>query len=401
MTRGKGLIWALALALAVGAGAWTYQRLVADAAAPAGAVSGAAGGAGSGTADARAAPPILDFAETDLATVAPGRFGRTIPLTGTLRPVNQTLVRAKVAGELREVLVREGMPVRRGQPVARIDASELELRVRERDAQLKSLAAQVEQANRTLENTRALHERNFVSQSALDIARSNWEVAVANREAAAAQLALARRSQADATIAAPIDGTVAERFAQPGEKVAVDARILSIVDLSRMEIEAPVPAAEVGSVRVGQAVELAVEGVAAPQLGRVVRIAPTTQPGTRSVPVYIALDNRDPAIRAGLFAQGRLEVGSRDDVLAVPSSAIRDANGRTFVYAIVDGRLVERDVVVGQRSDTAPNAAGGIGAVEIRDGLAPGDRIVATNLGILRAGSGVRVVSPAAAQAKH
>jgi membrane fusion protein, multidrug efflux system len=179
--------------------------------------------------------------------------------------------------------------------------------------------------------------------------------------------------------------------------LAVDARVLSIIDLSAMEIEAPVPAAEIGAIRVGQPVELTIEGIDRPQVGRIARIAPATQTGTRSIPVYIALDNRDPSVRAGLFAQGRLAVERRDGVIVIPTSAVRDTSGRTFVYAVVDGRLLERDVRLGLRDDSVRNAAGGTGLVEVLDGLAVGDRIVGANLGALRLGSMVRIVpSPAA-----
>jgi RND family efflux transporter MFP subunit len=341
--------------------------------------------AGKAPAPAAAEQPI-EFAAGDVVIVAAVTIHRTVPLTGTLKPVEQTVVKAKVPGELRAVAAREGTAVRRGQAVARVEPLEYEVRVRERDAQLKAATSQVDQAKRTLDNTRQLKERNFVSQSALDQAQSGWEVAVGNRDAAAAQLALARKALADTVLVAPIDGIVAERFAQPGEKLPVDGRVMSIVDLSRMEIEAPVPAAEIGAVRVGQPVELRIEGVARPQVGQIVRIAPSTQAGTRSVPVYIALDNRDPSVRAGLFAQGDLKVQTRDGVLAVPQSAIRDAGGRTFVYAIVDGRLAERDVKLGLR-DASPGGA----RVEVLEGLAAGDRIVASNLGALRIGAPVRI----------
>lgn len=373
MKRSTLVAGVLAVALAAGGGWWVRQRAAAQPAVPAAAVEPAA--------------TVLEFAAADMFTVAPVRLSRTVPLTGTLRPVNQTIVKTKVAGELRELAVREGMTVKRGQVLGRIDATEYEVRVRERDAQLKAVDSQVDQARRTLDNTRQLQERNFVSQSALDQARSGFDVAVGNRDAVSAQLALARKSLADAALVAPIDGIVAERFAQPGEKLPIDGRVLSIVDLSRMEIEAPVPAAEVGTVRIGQPVDLRVEGVAARQRGHVVRIAPSTQAGTRSVPIYIALDSRDPSVRAGLFAQGSLEVEGRDGVLAVPLSAIRDAGARLFVYAVVEGRLVERDVRIGLRDESG----GGPGRIEIVSGLAAGERIVATNLGTLRPGATVRI----------
>ena len=362
----------LVVVIALGAGGWWWRQRVATPP------------ASTATAPAPAESP-LEFATTDLVTVAPISLARTVPLTGTLRPVDQTVVKAKVAGELREVAAREGMSVRRGQVVARLDPTEYEVRLRERDAQLKSANAQLDWAKRTLENTRQLQARNFVSQSALDQSQSSWEAAVGNRDAAAAQLALARKALGDTVLVAPIDGIVAERFAQAGEKLPVDGRVMSIVDLSRMEIEAPVPATEVGAVQVGQTVTLRIEGVSRPQVGRIVRIAPSTQAGTRSVPVYIALDNRDPAVRAGLFAQGSLSVEQRDGVLAIPASAVRDAGGRTFVYLVLDGRIAEREVKLGLRDESGETPR-----IEVRSGLAAGDRVVAANLGALRLGAPVR-----------
>ena len=377
------LITVLVVAGALAAGGWLMRSRAPTPAAP-----------GAAAASAAPADAPIEFAANDIVAVAPSSIARTLPLTGTLRPVEQTVVKAKVPGEIRELRVREGMTVKRGQVIGRIDPIEFEVRVRERDAQLKSADSQVAQARRTVETTRQLKERNFVSQSALDQAQSTLDVAIGNRDAAAAQLALARKSVSDAELVAPIDGIVAERFAQPGEKLPVDGRVMSIVDLSRMEIEAPVPAAEVGAVRTGQEVVLKIEGVAQPQVGRIVRIAPATLAGTRSVPVWIALDNRDPAVRAGLFAQGRLTVESRADVLTVPLSAVRDAGGRSFVYAIAQDRLVEREVRLGLRDDT-----GGVARVEVLSGLAPGERIVAANLGTLRVGAPVRIAAARAADA--
>lgn len=339
---------------------------------------------------APAAPAAaLEFAATDILTVTPGPLARSVPITGSLRPVNQTVVKAKVAGELRELQVREGDAVRQGQVLGRIDLVEYQTRLAERQAQLVAAESQVSQAKRTLDNTTALKDRNFVSQSALDAARSGWEVAVGNRDATVAQLNLARKAMGDTMLVAPISGVVAERFAQPGEKLPIDGRVLSIVDLSRMEIEAPVPAAEIGAVRIGQTITLQVEGVAQAQTGKIVRIAPATQAGTRSVPIYIAMENRDPSVRAGLFAQGRLAVDQREGVITVPAAAIRDAGARTFVYAIVADTLVEREVQTGLRDDSR----GAGDRVEILKGVSAGDRIIATNLGRLRVDSPVRIVA--------
>ena len=386
MSRGPGAALLLSvLALGLAAGWWAGRRE--------GGEPAAAPDAPAAEVQAEAGPPELEFSASDLLTLATGPVARTIPLTGTLRPSNQTLVRAKVSGELVEVEVREGMAVRAGQRIARIDPTEFEARVREREAQRRSAEAQVEQARRTRDNNRALLDKGFISQNAFDNAESGFQVAVANRDAALAQLAQARKALADTAVLAPMGGVVAERFAQVGEKVSPDSRIVSIVDLSRMEIEAPVPASEIGSVRIGQPVSLRIEGIDAPQTGEIVRINPATAAGTRSVPVYIGLDNRDPRIRAGLFAQGALAVEQREGVIAVPAAAVRDAAGRSFVYRVVDGVLEERTVTPGLRDPAARAANGSTGVVEILDGLAVGDTIVGVNLGPLRPGSRVKVVA--------
>ncbi len=385
----RNLLIALALIVSIGGGAW---YTVARKAAPGGTSATIAPRTGAGTA-APASPSggPLEFAASDLLVLTPGTISRSIPITGTLRPSQQTLVRAKVAGELRDMPVREGMSVKAGQLLARIDPTEFDWRVKEREAQLRSAQAQVEQAARTLANNQQLFDKGFISQSALDNARSGSDVAAGTRDAAIAQLTMARKALADTAVLAPLSGVVAERFAQQGEKVSPDNRILSIVDLSRMEIEAPVPASEIGGVTLGQAITLQVEGVAAPQTGHIVRISPSTSAGTRSIPVYISLDNRSASLRAGLFAQGALMLEARSNVVLVPGAAVREAAGRTFVYVIEGDRLVEKAIVTGLRDDAARAANGGTGIVEVSQGLKAGERIVALNLGTLREGSAVRV----------
>jgi RND family efflux transporter MFP subunit len=391
------LITVLASALAAAAW-WQFGRAPKPAAPPSatGAADATAPGAGAGappgrpaSADAAPAAP-LEFAAADLLTIAQGSITRSIPITGSLRAVRQGLVRAKAAGELRELLVREGESVSAGQTIARVDPTEFESRVKEREAQLRSAQAQLEQAESTLARNRQLIDRGFISPSALDNASSALDAAAGARDAAQAQLAVARKALADTAVLAPMAGVVAERFVQPGEKVSPDVRILSLIDLGQLEIEAPVPAGELGAVRIGQTVSLQVEGVSGEQSGRILRIGPATTTGTRSVPVYIGIENRGERLRVGLFAQGSLALETRQGVVTVPLSAVRERAGRSFVYALVEGKLVEKDIVPGLRDESARDARGGAGLVEVRSGLATGDRIVAVNLGTLRAGSPVR-----------
>ena len=188
-----------------------------------------------------------------------------------------------------------------------------------------------------------------------------------------------------------MSGLVSQRYVQPGEKVSPDNRILSIVDLSRLEVEAQVPAGEAGSLRTGQRVTMRVEGISEAFGGRVLRINPATQAGTRAIAVYIGLDRGDERLRAGLFAQGSLILETREGVIAVPPAAVRDAAGRRFVYLVEGEVIAEREVKLGLLDDGARAPTGGLGLVEVVSGLATGDRVIAINVGMLRPGAPVRV----------
>ena len=333
------------------------------------------------------AAPAMEFLPADLYTVEPKTLERTLPVTGTLSPVTEATLKAKVAGELVEVSVREGEAVRAGQVVARIDQTEVRARVAAREADVEAARAQLVWAEKNRAMQRALLEKRFISQNAFDNVDSNYEVAAAKLRAAQAELVVARKSLGDSVLAAPFAGVVAERYAKPGERIAVDAKLLSIVDLSRLELEAAVPAAEIGQVRVGQRIEFRIDGFGdKPFVGRIGRINPTTVAGSRSINVYAVIENPDGVLRAGMFAQGAASIEKTSDALLVPASAVRNEAGGTFVYAVLDGRVARKPVKTG--------VADAAGWVQVFDGLRAGERIVRNNLGALREGVAARIADP-------
>jgi len=283
--------------------------------------------------------------------------------------------------------VREGESVKQGQVVARIDLTEVQARVAAREADVQAAKAQLVWAAKNRDQQKALLDRAFISQSAFDNVQSNYDVAAARLRAAEAELVVARKSLGDAVLVAPFAGIVSLRHAQPGERVAVDAKVASIVDLARLQLEAAVPPAAIGQVRIGQTLNFRVEGFGEREFaGRIERINPAATAGSRSISVYAVIDNREGLLRGGMFAQGTLVLSQVDGALAVPATAVREEVGRTFVYAIVDGLVKKKHIKVGP-----PDAAG---RVQVLDGLAPGDRIVRVNLGALREGVSARLAGP-------
>jgi membrane fusion protein (multidrug efflux system) len=335
----------------------------------------------------RSVAPVAEFLQEDLYIVEPRNLDRVLPLTGSLMPLTEATVKAKVAGELVAVTVREGESVKQGQLLARIDPTEVQARVAARQADVAATKAQLVWAEKNRNQQKALLDKSFISQSAFDNIQSNYEVAVAKQHAAEAELVVARKSLGDAVLVAPFSGIVSLRHAQPGERVALDAKVVSIVDLSRLQLEASVPPAAIGQVRIGQAMNFRVEGFGEREFaGRIERINPAATAGSRSISVYAVIDNREGLLRGGMFAQGALTLSSVGGALAVPASAVREEIGQTFVYAIEDGLVKRKNVKVG-----APDA---VGRVQVLDGLAAGDRIVRVNLGSLREGLAARLSGP-------
>jgi len=290
-----------------------------------------------------------------------------------------------VAGEVLELRAREGETVKAGQVLARIDPAEYRARLDERLATLAATRATWENNERTRKNNEELLRKNFISQQAYDNTLANSTVALAQVKAAEANVALAQKSLDDAVVRAPWPGLVAERSAQVGDKAAVDMKLVTLVDLSRMEVEAGVPAGDIPSVSVGQAVAFRVEGFGDRAFnGRIARIAPQAAAGSRSIMVYIDLPNTDGALKGGMFAKGLLTLSRSQSVLAVPITTLREERGETVVYAVIDGRLDRVAVQVGARNEEQAWA-------EVAGALKAGTPVIRTNLGALVPGVKVRM----------
>lgn len=336
---------------------------------------------------ATSAQAVIEFTQRDLYIVEPQALERTLPLTGTLTPFNEATVKAKVAGELVAVTVREGEPVRQGQVLARIDQTEVQARVAARRADLSAARAQLEWAGKNRDTQKALLEKGFIAQAAFDNVQSNYDVALARLRAAEAELVVAQKSLGDSVLVAPFAGIVSLRHAQAGERVALDGKVVTVVDLARLQLEAAVPASEIGKLRLGQSVAFRVDGFGEQRFaGRIDRINPATVAGSRSINVYAVIDNPQGVLRGGLFAQGAVSLERIEGALVVPASAVREELGRNVVYALVDGTVRRKAVKIGP-ADAADR-------VQVLEGLAPGDRIVRTNLGTLREGAAARLAGP-------
>ena len=233
-----------------------------------------------------------------------------------------------------------------------------------------------------------LLKQNFISQNAFDNSESSVNVSLGGVKSAEAQVRLAQNALKDAVATAPLSGIVAKRHVQPGEKVGFDAPLVTVVDLRDMELQALIPAVDIPEIRPGMTVSLTVDGFGERKFtGRIERIAPSTEIGTRAILVFVGIPNADAALRGGMFATGRIALSAGEAVASLPVSAVRNEGGQTFVWAIEDGKLAKRAVAVGRRDEEA-------GRVELKSALPTTLKVLAARFENLKEGAPALVKAP-------
>ena len=326
---------------------------------------------------------VVELAAADLVRLKTVDLVQGLAIAGPLRATNTAFVKARVAGELQGLSLREGDRVTAGQVVARIEATESQARVRQAQQQAEAARAQVDIARRSFENNRSLVEQGFISKTALDTSLANLSAAEASYRAAQAGAELATKALDDTVLRAPMAGVVAQRLAQPGERVAIDTRILEIVDLSRLELEASISPADSLRVKAGQVARLTIEGATAPLAAKVVRVNPSALSGSRAVLAYLSVQP-NPGLRQGLFAQGTLATGTVS-VLAAPLNAVRTDKPLPYVQLIQDGAVLHQTVELGARGESDGQSLVGL------KGVSENALLLSGTVGSLRAGTRVKL----------
>lgn len=338
-------------------------------------------------------PPVLELGSADVAAISARSLALSLPLSGSLAPLSSATIKSKVSGVVQATTVQEGMAVAAGQVLARIDQADLRARLQQQHAQLDEAQARLAMATKNEANSGALLAQKYISQNAYDSTQNSVELARAAVKSAQAMVEIARIALEDGVIRAPIAGVVSKRHVQAGEKLAPDMPVFSIVNLAELTLEAQVPASEIPRVRVGQDVRFRVDGYQQREFtGKVARINPSTEAGSRALLVYIAVRNDDAALRAGMFAKGAIVTDRADVAPVVPLAALRDDHGRQVVYRIDDGKVVAQPVTLGLRNDDE-------GTAQVVAGLQDGARVIVSKLPALKPGAQVSLPAEAASTA--
>ncbi|MBV8656666.1 MAG: efflux RND transporter periplasmic adaptor subunit [Burkholderiales bacterium] len=327
------------------------------------------------------AAPRLEFAAADLTEAKVRPLDRAIPVTGELKALNHAMIKSKIAAVVKSVLVREGEQVHAGQVLATFDPNNIAAQLHEQQGNLEVAKAQLALDEKTHAKNQTLLKQGFISENAFDTSYNSVAISRAKLKAAEAQVEVAADAFNDTVLRAPISGTIGKRSIQPGEKVEINSDLLSIVDLSEMELQVAVPTTDIASVKVGQVAQFHVDGFGdATYEGRVKRINPEAEVNSRAITVFLSVKNPSGTLRGGMFAKGYLALGKSNPIMTLPIAAVLDGAGQPYVYWIDQGKVARANLTLGSSDERS-------GLVEIKSGLPMGALVVATKLDTVKPGT--------------
>ncbi len=337
----------------------------------------------------------------EVAEVTTGDVVKVVRLTGNVAARTEINVIPKIPGRIRSLSVDVGDRVAKGQVLVKLDDDEVLASLRSAEAALevakagaRAAQANLEDAKRNLERMQQLYDAGAISLQQLEQAQLRYDQAAAGvndaqvRQAEAA-VESARLQLENTVILSPIDGVVAARFADPGELAGTSQPLLTLVDISEVQVTCNVTGEDVNSLRTGQSVPVVVAAAGQTEeerrfTGRITSLAPAADARSKLFPVRISIPNPDGRLRPGMFAEIHLTTAVSRNAVRVPVDAVLERDGKKIVYVVEGDKARERRVETGITGEDY---------VEIRSGLKPGEKVVVTGQDFLVDGTRVQVSS--------
>lgn len=342
-------------------------------------------------ADASAAPPLLLSAE-DVRTLAPSALASGPVVSGTLQPERRADLRAEVGAVVLQVARDNGDAVKAGDLLLRIDDTAIRESLTSAEEAVRAASQALEQSERQVQRQKTLQAQGMTSQTALEDAEIRRNSAQSELVAAKARVVSARQQLQRTLVRAPFDGLVSDRKVSAGDTVQIGRELLKVIDPKSLRFEGLVSADRMGELKPGQPVRFRVAGVAQGDFsGQVRRVDPAANDTTRQVAVVIDFDDPAKAPRvAGLFAEGRIETGSRQALLVPETSLVRA--GEQWQAWKLEGQVLKKvSLKVGERDPRN-------GERPVLQGLAAGDRILRNPGSTLAEGRRFEMAAAAAAK---
>jgi len=281
----------------------------------------------------------------------------TVP--GTLVAKQATLVSSRIMARITKIAVRAGDTVAAGDVLINLERDDAQARLAQAKGRVDAVKARANEASLAMKRALTLHEKSLIAVADVDKARANLDAANADLIAATQQQAEALAALQFTEIRSPIDGTVVDRFAEPGDTATPGTQLLSLYNPLTLRVEAAVREQLAVKLAVGQELNVSIPSLAKKVSGRIDELVPAADPGSRSFLVKASL-HFDEQLRPGMYAE--IEVpGAVVQQIVVPASSVVSVGQLNVIWVKQEGAFVRRFVKLGPKSSD--------GNIEILAGL--------------------------------
>ncbi len=332
------------------------------------------------------APPPLQLSVEDKLVLGQSEHSSGPLITGSVQPERRADLRAEVSAIVQQVVKENGEVVRKGDVLVRLDPTSIRDSLTSAQEAARAAAEAFEQSDRQMQRQKTLQAQGMVSMQALEDAQNRRTAALSEKVAAEARLVAARQQMGRTEVRAPFDGVVSERQVSPGDTAQVGKALLKVIDPSSMRFEGYVSADRRAELKVGQAVDLRINGAASPQAeGRIRRIDVAADPVTRQVALLVDFVDPKQAAVAGLYGEGHVRTTTVTALMLGDADLQRDGD-RVFAWVVKGGKLIRQAIVLGERDQRT-------GEYVVKTGLTSGDVIIRNPSRTLVEGTAVQMAA--------
>ncbi|MCY4754936.1 efflux RND transporter periplasmic adaptor subunit [Pelomonas aquatica] len=335
-------------------------------------------------------PPTLQLSAEDSLVLGRSEHSSGPLITGAVQPERRADLRAEVSAIVQQVVKENGEVVHKGDVLVRLDPTSIRDSLTSAQEAARAAAEAFEQSDRQMQRQKTLQAQGMVSMQALEDAQNRRTAALSEKVAAEARLVAARQQMGRTEVRAPFDGVVSERQVSPGDTAQVGKALLKVIDPSSMRFEGYVSADRRAELKLGQAVDLRINGAANPRAeGRIRRIDVAADPVTRQVALLVDFVDPRQAAVAGLYGEGHVRTSTVTALMLGDADLQRDGD-RAYAWVVKGGKLLRQPIVLGERDQRS-------GEYVVKTGLNAGDVIIRNPSRTLVEGTAVQMAAAAPA----
>lgn len=281
----------------------------------------------------------IELIQQDIIQVKQGEAVSRAAFSGTIRAVNQSTIQAQVTATASAVNVQVGQNVSQGQILVRLNNQDNASRLAQARANLASAQAQAQQANNMVQRKKRLYNQGFISKVEYEQSQVDYTAQLETVKAQQANVDIAVKADRDGLIRSPLSGVITKRQVEPGQTVAAGQTLFDIVDPSRLEIQASLPAEQQSALKLGNKVEYTIQGNPAKLSASLTRVSPIADPTSRQIEFFARPNETINSLSIGAFVEGFILGSNAVQGQQIPLDTVQDSQNKAYVWVVRDKKI--------------------------------------------------------------